>query len=301
VLLPRDLRRVGVPPIKSQGIKTKLVRFILKNIVWNGKGKYIEPFLGSGVVLFNLAPERAIAAEINPHIISFYRKLQTGELQGINVRSFLEREGQLLSSRGEEYYYEVRKRFNSRHDPLDLLFLNRSCFNGVMRFNSKGKFNVPFCKKPNRFRKAYITKIVNQVKWVSNVIKNRDWRFTCADWKDTLDLCDSEDFVYLDPPYYGRHTNYIGYWTEEDMTDLIKTIKALPCGYALSLWKSNVFRTNPMIEEFFNDHIVRTFNHEYFVGSTVNLRHKMDEALIIKPNYAVMNQPTLFDFAKATN
>jgi DNA adenine methylase len=154
--LPRNLAKVRVPPIKSQGIKTKLVRFIFKNIRWGGNGKYIEPFLGSGVVLFNLAPENAIAGEINPHTISFYKKLQTGELNARKVKSYLKKEGELLLTKGADYYYDVRDRFNSNHDPLDLLFLNRSCFNGVMRFNNKGGFNVPFCKKPERFRKAYI-------------------------------------------------------------------------------------------------------------------------------------------------
>lgn len=305
--LPRELSKVKVPPIKCQGIKTKLVRFILKSVVWDGKGKWIEPFLGSGVVLFNLGPKRALVADNNPHIISFYRGIQTKDITAFTVRPFLEREGKLLLSKGEEYYYEVRDRFNSSHDPLDLLFLNRSCFNGVMRFNMKGKFNVPFCRKPNRFRKPYITKIVNQVKWVSDAMLGKDWQFMCADWRQTLELCDHDDFVYLDPPYFGRHTGYTNCWSEQEMKSLIHAIRSLPSGYALSLWKRNIYRSNPLIERYFSDQTIRVYTHDYFVGSKINLRHKMEEALIIRPNYEaprptqtqLQNYPTYSDYKDA--
>lgn len=284
--LPREISKVKVPPIKCQGIKTKLVRFILRSIAWDGDGRWIEPFLGSGVVLFNLGPKQALAADNNPHIISFYRSIQKKDITALTVRSFLEREGESLLLKGEEYYYKVRDRFNSSHNPLDLLFLNRSCFNGVMRFNRKGEFNVPFCRKPNRFRKAYITKIVNQVKWISDAMLGKDWQFMCADWRQTLKLCDYDDFVYLDPPYFGRHTGYTNCWSEQEMVSLIHAIRSLPSGYALSLWKGNIYRSNPVIAKYFNDHAIQVYTHDYFVGSTMNLRHKMEEALIIKPNNA---------------
>jgi DNA adenine methylase len=59
-----------------------------------------------------------------------------------------------LKKGGQDYYLEVRKRFNEFGNPLDFLFLNRSCFNGIMRFNSKGGYNVPFGHKPERFAQA---------------------------------------------------------------------------------------------------------------------------------------------------
>jgi len=74
--------------------------------------------------------------------------------------------GKKLSKNGQDYYYEVRTRFNERHNPLDFLFLSRAGFNGVIRFNRKGGFNVPFNHKAERFSKAYVTKVVNQVKAV---------------------------------------------------------------------------------------------------------------------------------------
>lgn len=66
-----------------------------------------------------------------------------------------------ISDCNGDYYYEVRDRFNESHDPYDFLFLNRSCFNGLMRFNRQHRYNVPYGHNDNRFSKAYVTKIVN--------------------------------------------------------------------------------------------------------------------------------------------
>lgn len=147
----------------------------------------------------------------------------------------LTREGAALAESGEAHYYAVRQRFNERADPLDFLFLNRSCFNGVMRFNKKGAFNVPFCRKTDRFRRAYITKIVNQVKTIRDVVVGKDWEFRIGDWRDCLDDVNEADFVYLDPPYIGRHTDYYSRWSESDAIDLARAALALPGGVALSI------------------------------------------------------------------
>lgn len=90
----------------------------------------------------------------------------------------------LLDSNGE-YYYEVRYRFNLENNPLDFLFLGRSCFNGMMRFNKKGGFNVPFCKKPNRFAQALVTKITNQVGNITQIIENGYYTFILQYFKET--------------------------------------------------------------------------------------------------------------------
>ena len=176
---------VKVPPLKIQGIKTKLVSFILNQVKWDGRGRWVEPFLGSGVVVLNVNPERALLADANEHIIRFYRAIQTGEMTPYELRCFLEREGHSLKAKGQVHYYELRERFNAHHSPFDFLFLNRACFNGMMRFNAQGKFNVPFCRKPERFARAYVTKICNQVAWAGERIKGRDWHFAVWDWRDT--------------------------------------------------------------------------------------------------------------------
>ena len=168
------------PPIKTQGIKTKLAPFIAGYADWTGAGRWVEPFLGSGAVLLNIRPRRAVAADSCVPVIDFYRALQNGRITAANVEAFLQTEGERLRVGGAERYYQIRERFNEMGDPLDFLFLNRACFNGLIRFNRQGHFNTPFCKKPERFRPAYITKICNQVQWASDAIRGRDWEFVCA-------------------------------------------------------------------------------------------------------------------------
>ena len=149
---------IYVPPIKIQGIKTKLVPLIKQSVIVNQNSIWIEPFMGSGVVGFNVEPNHAIFADTNPHIIEFYNQIKSGVITPISVREFLEHEGRLLEQGDDEYYYAVRARFNKDHNPLDFLFLNRSCFNGMIRFNKSYEFNVPYGHKPHRFSKAYINR-----------------------------------------------------------------------------------------------------------------------------------------------
>jgi DNA adenine methylase len=144
-------KKVIVPPIKSQGIKTKLVPWIME-LAPKVSGKWIEPFLGTGVVAFNSGYKKAILNDTNPHIINFYKGIQDKTITAPLMKQYLEREGELLSkaeNNGYEHYLKVRTRFNSgEFSPYDFIFLSRAGFNGMMRFGSKGNWNIPFCKKP---------------------------------------------------------------------------------------------------------------------------------------------------------
>jgi DNA adenine methylase len=272
---------INVPPIKCQGIKTKIVPFIKENIGWDGEGKWLEPFLGSGVVLFNIVPKRAIISDTNCHIIRFYQKIQNKEIDGRLVREYLEDHGKKLLQFGDEYYYKIRDNFNKKSNLLDFLFLNRSCFNGVMRFNSKGGFNVPFCHKLNRFSKSYVTKIVNQVEKINHIIDNKDWTFVCCDWKETLSKAKKGDFVYLDPPYIGRHTDYYGSWSGSDAEELANVAGRLSCPFILSMWSKNKYRTNEHLNKCWGKFEIKTYTHFYHVGSKESLRNEMEEALVL--------------------
>lgn len=290
-LLPREIPHIIVPPIKCQGIKTKLVPFIAANICWDGCGRWIEPFLGSGVVAFNVQPERALLNDSNPHIITLYQQIHQGKITPRRVSEHLTHEGGELLAKGEEHYYFIRERFNRSSDPLDFLFLNRSCFNGVMRFNRKGQFNTPFCRKPDRFRKALVTKIANQVADVTRVMHNKKWEFRVGDWRECLRDVDRADFAYLDPPYIARHADYFDAWSEQDSIDLAHVAHSLQAGYALSMWKQNKYRVNAYVDAQWGNDVQRAIKHFYHVGSTEDLRNEMEEVLIVKPSHQVLGYP----------
>ncbi len=205
------------------------------------------------------------------------------------MRKFLERHGKKLSETGkstDSYYYEMRDKFNENQDPLFFLFLNRSCYNGLIRFNNKGEFNTPFGRKPNRFSKSLITKICNQIDWVSGVIKSRKFLFKCCGWKEIIEDVGNNDFVYIDPPYYGRHDTYFNDWSERKAIELANWTNKSECGYAISMWLENKHRKNEFITKYWSENEIRTYNHYYFVGSKEKNRRKIVEALIIRPGYS---------------
>jgi len=218
--------------------------------------------------------------------------LYDGDLLPEEVRAYLLSEGKKLSSYGEEYYYLVRERFNKTGEPLDFIFLNRACFNGLIRFNNKGEFNVPFCSNTNRFSQAYVSKIVNQISQIQQIMQYKEWEFRVGDWKECIKNIETDDFIYFDPPYTGRHTDYYQKWTENDTMELYKVIGHLPSGFALSTWKEDRNRRNDLVDTYLHGFIKREFNHFYYIGSRIEFRGSVIELLLIKPGYEVQtDQP----------
>jgi DNA adenine methylase len=235
--------------------------------------------------LFNVQPQQALVNDINPHIIRLYQMLYDGDLAPEDVRLYLLSEGKKLSSYGENYYYLVRERFNKTGDPLDFLFLNRTCFNGLIRFNNKGEFNVPFCREPDRLSEAYVFKIVNRISQIQQIMRGKEWEFRIGDWKECVKDVEANDFVYFDPPYTGRHTDYYQKWTEKDSIELYRVIRHLPSGFALSTWKEDKERKNELVDIYLHDFIKREFKHFYRVGSKKDFRGSVVELLLIKSGY----------------
>lgn len=278
---------VYIPPIKIQGIKTKLVPVIKENVQVSEETTWVEPFMGSGVVGFNIAPKKAIFADLNPYTIALYNDIKEGKITSKIVREFLETEGAKLKEKDDEYYYEVRKRFNEKHDSLDFLFLNRSCFNGMIRFNKNNNFNVPYGHKPERFAKAYITKIVNQVKKLEELMKDKDWTFVCQDFNETLKNLPENSFVYVDPPYIGRHVDYFDTWDENKEQQLHDALFATKEPFMLSTWDFNEYRKNEYIEKIWKECPKINVEHFYHVGASEANRKPMMEALLV--NYDLKN------------
>lgn len=285
--------KIHIPPIKSQGIKTKLLPSI-RELLSHSKTKYkrwVEPFMGTGVVGFNCLtetpklfeqPVKHLMCDVNPYIIAFYQDLQSGKVNEDNVRVYLEQQSIGLQNGADNFYKQVRVCFNEYHSPFDFLFLTRCCFNGMMRFNNKGEFNVPFCKKPDRLSPAYITKICNQVKAIREIIQNGDFEFKCQDYIDTLKDVHRGDIVYCDPPYSGLHTDYYQSWNNEDDLSLYYALNGAGADFIVSTWVENSHRKNEFVDVVWKraHYPIQLVDHFYHIGSTEAHRHSMKEGLV---------------------
>lgn len=297
---------VIIPPIKSQGIKTQLIPWIndlISHSNINRQARWLEPFFGTGVVGFNSPLQgNFIVGDTNPHIISFYKGVQDRTITSSRMREYLMRESALLELAEEDgyaHYRLVRDRFNREHNPYDFIFLSRAGFNGMMRFNRQGNWNIPFCKKPNRFAQAYITKICNQINNVNSIIQSKHWDFINGDFIQVIKQAQVGDLIYCDPPYYGRYVDYYNGWTEEDEIRLFNALKNTPANFILSTWHHNDYRNNPMIERFWGNFNVITKSHYYHGGGHLENRHSIVEALVFNFDYddaylVPNNEPTLF-------
>lgn len=287
-----------IPPIKSQGIKTKLVPWINDLITKSGldlaNTNWIEPFFGTGVVGFNapIGGNRYIG-DSNPHIINFYNGILNGEITPQNMRQYLEYEGRLLATADEDgyaHYRTIKDRFNAEHSSFDFIFLSRAGFNGMMRFNRRGQWNIPFCKKPERFAPAYVTKICNQIAAAQRVILANHWEFHNQNFIETINHAQAGDLIYCDPPYFGRYVDYYNGWSENDEETLFKALLHTPAHFILSTWHHNEFRTNEMIERFWNHFNIETQEHFYHSGAHIENRHTMIEALVFNFELCEPNQ-----------
>jgi len=286
--------KVYIPPIKSQGIKTKLVPWI-KEITPKVTGRWIEPFLGTGVVAFNSGYKNAILNDTNPHIISFYKSIQNGEITPLSMQQYLVTEAENLRNAdndGYAHYLAIRTRFNSgEYSPYDFIFLSRAGFNGLMRFGSRGNWNVPFCKKPHRFAQAYITKIVNQIDNISQIIQPEPhWLFHNKSFSEIIPLATENDVIYCDPPYFGRHVDYYNGWTEKDEELLYNLLSETRAKFILSTWHHNDWRANTMIDKYWGKFNILTKDHFYHNGGDISNRREVVEALVCNFDVSAFGQ-----------
>jgi DNA adenine methylase len=182
------------PPLKWAGGKRWLVPHLKP--IWDKHSgrRYVEPFCGGLAVVLGLQPERALLNDINPHLINFYRHLQTGLRPRIEMRY------------DERLFYKHRERFNKliqnggakSSEAAELFYyLNRTCFNGLCRFNKSGEFNVPF---------GTYTRINYASDFSQYAQTFRQWQFTNVDVA-SLET-EATDFIYADPPYDTEFTTY---------------------------------------------------------------------------------------------
>lgn len=199
------------PFLKWVGGKTQLISEIdqlINQIIGEKKKKfsYIEPFVGAGAILFHLLNqfdniENIVINDINYNLISAYRSIQNNPQKLIDLLLNIETQYYLLNTIEEKQYFYLTKReiFNSIKDcsiekVALLLFLNKTCFNGLYRVNKKGKFNVPFgkYKKPNICDRDNLISVHHYLQKV-NILN--------GDFQETLKYATNETIFYLDPPY----------------------------------------------------------------------------------------------------
>jgi len=161
----------------------------------------------------------------------------------------------------------------------------------MIRFNRNYQFNVPYGHKPNRFAKAYITKIVNQVKRLENIFPDVDWKFKCQSFEQTISEADTQSFIYCDPPYIGRHVDYYDSWDENHEVRLHDALVDSGAHFMLSTWDKNKYRKNEYIDIVWKECWKVNQEHFYHVGAKESNRNSMLEALLM--NYNPQNVPAM--------
>lgn len=195
----KEMARVN-PVIKWSGSKSSQAERILKEIP--AFERYFEPFLGGGSVLYKVAPQRGICGDICEPLVGIWNLIKDEPLK---VCEYYNKEWNRLQLEGHQVFYEVRERFNINRNPLDLLFLSRTCVNGLIRFNSEGNFNNSFHLTRKGINPERFNKIV--MDWNKRI---QGVEFVCQEYYDTTRDANRNDFVYLDPPYENTKGRYYG-------------------------------------------------------------------------------------------
>lgn len=150
-----------------------------------------------------------------------------------------------------------------------------------MRFNRQHRYNVPYGHNDNRFSKAYVTKIVNQVEYVQAKIAENDWEFLTMGYEDAIDAAPSNSLIYCDPPYIGLTSTYYDTWDEEKEKGLHDSLVNSGFKFMVSSWSHNDYRRNELIGSLWSDCHVSYADHSYIV----NGKHKPVVEVLLT-NYA---------------
>lgn len=263
------------PFLKWAGGKTQLLDEIKKRVP-KKYGRYIEPFVGGGAVFFALQPESGIIADSNPELINTYKQV-TENVEDVirNLRTF---------ENSQDMFYEVRALDWQNLTPVEaaarMIYLNKTCFNGLYRVNRKGQFNVPFgrYKAPKICDEAALYA-------ASDALKSAE--IICGDYKTVLQETAREgDFVFLDPPYlpvsafadFKRYTKEQFY--EEDHVELAKEIQRLhEVGCHVILTNSN----HPLVHDLYGQFTIDVVPTKRYISCSGNGRTGEDAIVTIPP------------------
>ena len=283
IALPSSDSALRIQPLlRWAGGKQNLLKTLLQYLPDNASGRvYREPFFGAGSLFFALQPRVAYLSDANHHLIDCYKYIRSSPLE---VCRYLATHKRKTS---EEYYYTVRDQYNRLSSSLPqaarFLYLNRTCFNGIFRVNTKGKFNVPYgWKEPPKIPGS------NLVCGVSQALMNSE--LFAGEFDDALRDAKKHDFIYLDPPYPPlNETSFFAHYTKDrfstmDQERLAETVKRLNrVGCSILLSNADTFAVRRLYQDFRCEKVrVRRY-------ITCKARkHHVDELLIT--NYEVRHE-----------
>lgn len=256
------------PVFKWSGGKKDELKHIVPHIPDN-YNTYLEPFIGGGAVYFHLNPDKAIINDVHKELVDFYQTIKNGDINKIYdfMKAHPNEEGE---------YYKVRsiEPKNVLENGSRFYYLRKTCFRGMLRYNKKGKFNIPFGRyKTYNYENLKNTNYEDLLKRTE--IFNKSFEHIFNNYND------SNNFMFLDPPYDSEFTDY-GYcqFGKDEQHKLAKCFKETKIKCLMIIGKT------PFIQDLYKDYIVGEYDKNYRfklhsgrVGKEINTKH-----LIIK-NY----------------
>lgn len=264
------------PFLKWAGGKTQLIPAYEAFFPQEFK-RYFEPFLGGAAVFFHLSnkfqPFKAELCDVNPELVNCYSMVKT-ELESLitDLKKHVN---------DEDYFYKLRAAEPGQMSPVErasrLIYLNKTCFNGLYRENSKGKFNVPF-----GFYKNPRTCNETKLEACRNALQNA--KLNCRNFEFVLEKAESGDFVYFDPPYHPLNStsNFTSYtkfsFSAENQIKLAKVFRELDKrGCILMLSNSDC----TFIRELYSGFRTETVYAIRAINCKAEKRGKISEVLVV--------------------
>ena len=214
------------PVIKWSGSKRSQAFEIVNKIPKHNK--YFEPFLGGGSIMYALNPSNAICSDICEPLIKLWDVIKKDP---IGLADYYREQWGRMQEEGYQVYYEIRDEFNSSFSPYNLLFLSRTCVNGLIRFNSDGQFNNSLHYSRKGINPETLRKII--LDWSSRI---QTVTFKACDYKEATKEAGDGDFIYLDPPYFNTKGRYYSLSTIDfdEFFDYLKELNNRGVKWALS-------------------------------------------------------------------
>ncbi len=269
--------KLVAPFLKWVGGKRQIMPVIEQHLP-KGIKAYIEPFIGGGAVLFHLQPNNAIVNDFNSELVNVYTVIKDN-LENLII--------DLQKHKNEsEYFYEIRaldrteafENLSGVERASRIIYLNKTCYNGLYRVNNSGEFNSPFGKYKN-------PNIVNEptLRAVNSYLNSNNIRIENTDYETILKAADKNSFVYLDPPYHpvSNSSNFTGYvqggWDESDQIRLKEACDRLD-QQGVKFLQSN--SSTDFIKELYTDYHVRIVKANRAINSDGKKRGEVEEILI---------------------